>query len=148
MSAVSSHAQGMPRDQILQTLFEEAVGEGLSVAVHPSAPCGPLHLPRQKRLREQAQSQPRRSPGFPSKEILQRERCSELGLTQAGSSPELSMSPLCFFPFFPSSFLSLFLAAGRLFKVANKFQLMKPEKPELGAKRNKSNQYRRNRKRS
>lgn len=50
--------------------------------------------------------------------------------------------------FFPLLFfLSFSLAAGRLFKVANKFQLMKPEKPELGAKRNKSNQYRRNRKR-
>lgn len=59
------------------------------------------------------------------------------------------MSPLCFFLFFffLLFFLSLFLAAGRLFKVANKFQLMKPEKSELGAKRNKSNQYRRNRKR-
>lgn len=51
------------------------------------------------------------------------------------------------FLFFFLSFLSFFLAAGRLFKVANKFQLMKPEKPELGAKRNKSNQHRRNRKR-
>lgn len=75
------------------------------------------------------------------------QRCSNVGLTQTGSSLEFSVSPLCFSPFFFFFLFSFFLAAGRMFKVANKFQLMKPEKPELGAKRNKSNQYRRNRKR-
>ena len=51
----------------------------------------------------------------------------------------ISFLLLSFFFFFFFSFF-FFFAAGRMFKVANKFQLMKPEKPELGAKRNKSNQ--------
>ena len=69
------------------------------------------------------------------------ERCSDVGLTQTGAAPSfvhLLFVALLFFFFFCS--FSFFLAAGRMFKVANKFQLMKPEKPELGAKRNKSNQ--------
>lgn len=65
-----------------------------------------------------------------------------------GAAPSLvRILFVSFFSFLFLFFLALFLAAGRLFKVANKFHLMKPEKPELGAKRNKSNQYRRHRKR-
>lgn len=71
VSAISSHTQEMPRDQILQTQLPLVrSGRGVSVAVLPSGPQPPLQ--RQERLHGQARSQPRHSPDFPSKENLHR----------------------------------------------------------------------------